>query len=215
MRTLFLFIRHGHSEANRDGYFGGQMINVRLTETGLKQAALVSAYVQKHYVPDAIYASDLLRARQTAEAVARPFSLPIQIDPRLRELYGGLWDGLSYEIIGRDYPEDYALWQKDFGRVRPPEGETAADVQARALTAIREIAEANENKTVVVVTHRGLLRTLQCAWEHRPIEEINQCAWLSNGSVTEVLFEDGRLLPQKIGQDDFMGDALTTVTTAM
>lgn len=212
--TTFLFIRHGHSEANRDNVFGGQ-IDAPLTETGWAQARKVAAFVKETYRPDAVYASDLSRAKETAEAVAAPFGLPVAIDERLREIFGGVWEGMTFAAIEKDYPAQFALWQHDQSRVQCPEGENYADVQKRALCALADIAGKHPGQVVVIVTHRCLLRTLTCAWEERPLSELNDCAWLSNCSVSEVGYENGKLFPVKIGQDDFMGDAVTAVNSSM
>lgn len=214
MATRILLIRHGHSTANRDEIFGGQT-DADLTPLGLEQAEKTAAFVRANYRVDAVYASTLQRAWKTAGVLAAPLGLPVTRDARLSEISGGLWDGMTFAKIRETYPEEFALWREDLSRVSPPGGETVADVQKRGLAALREIGETNDGKTVAVVSHRVMLRTLACAWEGRPLSEINACAWLSNGSVSELLFDGGRLIPVRIGQDAFMGDAVTRVHSIM
>lgn len=212
--TRLLLIRHGHSEANRDNVFGGN-VDVALTPTGQAQAEKMSRFVLSHYTVEAVYASTLQRAFRTAACIADPLGLPMQQDSRLREFYGGVWDGMSFDAIREQYPEEYMNWRTALHRAQPPGGENAAQVQKRGIEAINAIAAANEGKTVAVVSHRGILRTLQCVWERRPLEEIHRCKWLSNCSVSELAVENGVWTPVCIGQDGFMGEDVTPVTSAM
>ncbi len=214
MAVTFLFVRHGYSVANRDGIFAGNT-DVELTETGLEQAKRVSDYIRSTYAVDAVYASRLKRAWQTAELIAKPFGLPVIRDERLHEICGGKWDGKTFSLIERAYPREFSLWREKPYLVQPPEGETFSDVQKRALTALADIAADNEGKRIVIVTHRCLLRTLQCVWEERPIEQLEKCPWLSNCSVSEVLYENGRLTPIKTGQDGFLKEMVTAVKNPM
>lgn len=214
MAATLLFIRHGHSVANRDELYGGN-VDFDLTETGMAQAKCVADFVAETYKVDAVVSSPLIRAYKTACAVAEKYGLPVSTDERLREIYGGVWEGLPYADIARDYPKDFAMWQKDISRVLPPKGESVAEVQKRALEAARDIAMANDGKTVAVVAHRCLIRTLQCFWENRALDDINACAWLPNCSVSEVVYENGVITPVNVGQADFMGAFATPAATAM
>ena len=88
-------------------------------------------------------------------------------------------------------------------------------MQKRAFEAIEDICAKEQGRTVLIATHRVLLRTVQCLWENRKIDDINKCVWLSNCSVSEVIYDDGRLIPVNIGQDSFMGNCRTIVNTAI
>lgn len=209
--TRLIFVRHGQSEANVKGIFGGSECDFPLTELGYKQAEIMSEYVLKKYKIEAVYSSDLSRAVNTAKKVAQVLCLKINTDKRLREIDGGIWNGMKYNDISAQYKDEFELWKEDLSKVRAPEGETVYDIQKRALAAINDIAEIEEGKTVLIATHRVLLRTVQCKWENRSLSDIKNCEWLSNCSVSEVLFSNGNLIPINIGQDDFMGDYITRV----
>ena len=215
METTLLFVRHGQSEANLKGIFGGIDCDVPLTELGHKQAEIMSKYLLNKYKPDAVYSSCLSRAIDTAKKVAEPLGLNINQDRRLGEIDGGLWNGKKFDYIAVEYKDEFELWKTDLSKVRPPKGETVYDLQKRAFAAVTEICEKEKGKTVFIATHRVLLRTLQCMWENRPLSDINKCEWLSNCSVSEVLFSNGRLIPVNVGQDGFMGDFITRVNTSM
>lgn len=213
--TKLIFVRHGQSEANVNSFFGGRYTDVPLTELGKEQAEIMAGYVSEKYKIDAIYSSTLSRAIDTAQKVAEQLGLKINCDDRLNEIDGGLWNGMGFSDISLKYNEEFELWKTDLSKVHPPEGETVYDLQKRALEAINDIAEKENGKAVFIATHRVLLRTVQCKWENRPLCDINKCEWLSNCSVSEVLFSQGELIPINIGQDGFMGDCITRVNTSM
>ena len=213
--TRLIFVRHGQSEANLKEVLGGGEGDFPLSELGHKQAEIVAEYLLKNYRIDAVYSSPLHRASDTAQKAADAFRLEVNKDRRLREIDGGLWNGMKFSDISVKYKDEFELWKTDLSKVTIPNGENVYDVQKRAVAAITDIAGKENRKTVLIVTHRVLLRTLQCKWENRPLSEINDCAWLSNCSVSEVLYSQGSLVPVKIGQDGFMGDFVTKVTTSM
>ena len=208
METKLLFVRHGQSVANIENEWGGHC-DYDLTETGEKQAEIMARFLNEKYKCDAVFSSDLIRAQKTATAIAKPLGLTVKCDNRLREIYGGLWDGMTFDFIAENYEKEFLLWQKDMSMVHPPQGESVYDLQERAMQAVREIAENNYGKTVAVVAHRVIFRTLQCVWQNIPLSDINKCEWLANCSVSEVLYKDGKLLPVAVGQADFMGEYVT------
>ena len=212
--TTILLVRHGESTANRDGVFGGNS-DVALTETGLRQAGKVAAFLKETYKVDAVFSSRLSRAKKTAEVIAEKFALPVFVDDRLHEISGGIWDGMKFDEIEKNYPVEYEQWDNCMSDVRPPQGETIRDVQKRAYAALCEIAKKNDGKTVAVVAHRVVIRTLQCTWEGIPPEEINRCPWVSNCSVSELVFDGEKLIPVHVGQDSFMGKDAKKVTSKM
>ena len=89
--------------------------------------------------------------------------------------------------------------------------ESIIDFRNRIEDFLKEIDIKYKGKNVLIVTHRVFLRCLQCYWEKRRIEDIYQCKWLSNCSVSELIFKSGELLPVNIGKEDFLGDNITKV----
>lgn len=94
--TKFLLIRHGQSEANLQSQFAGHL-DTPPTELGLQQAAITGKYVAEAYKVDAVYSSDLKRAAAVGEAVSRESGAPLTLDPRLREIQAGQWEGVSFD----------------------------------------------------------------------------------------------------------------------
>ena len=91
MTTLYL-IRHGETPWNVEGRYQGQL-DPPLNENGRRQAQTTAAQLALMGF-EAIYSSDLARAQQTAKALVEKTSLPLQLDPRLREIDQGEWQGI-------------------------------------------------------------------------------------------------------------------------
>jgi broad specificity phosphatase PhoE len=148
--TRILLVRHGQSVWNADGRWQGQA-DPPLSELGQTQAASASARIG---IVDGIYASDLLRAHQTAEIVAAPIGADVAVDRRLRERAAGDWEGRTRAEIDERWPG-----YLESGR-RPPGYEADESILARVLEVLGEIAEAHDGD-VLVVTHGGVVRTLE------------------------------------------------------
>ncbi len=112
--TRIIFIRHGNSVGNRDRRFCGHT-DVALTELGLKQARLAAEFLRGERI-DAAYSSDLVRAYETGRIVCESHGILPKRDSELREVDGGLWEGLIYEKIAERYPADNAMWNEDILR---------------------------------------------------------------------------------------------------
>jgi 2,3-bisphosphoglycerate-dependent phosphoglycerate mutase len=148
--TTLLLARHGETDWNRDLRIQGSS-DIELNELGLEQARSLAAELAEVEI-DAVYTSDLSRARVTAEVVAAAKGLEVRLDPRLRERSFGSWEGLGREeiVARREAEEDH-------------DGESDEQVRARVLAAIDEIAEAHPGEQVLVVSHGGALNSL---WHH-------------------------------------------------
>ena len=159
---LFL-VRHAEALANPDlRYLGSR--DDPLTELGQWQAAqLAQAFAALRLA--AVYTSPLRRALETAIPLAHAHHLSPSADPRLVEASMGTWEGLRRaEILGRS-PEDAAhhqRWEAD-PSCGPPGGESFADVQARVIACVHELAERHPGASVVVVSHVGPIKALLCA----------------------------------------------------
>ena len=208
MMTKLIFVRHGQSEANEQGIFAGQA-DVPLTALGRRQAAELAAFVLREYAVDAVYSSDLQRARGTVCAIAEALRLPVAAERSLREIDGGAWDGKKIEEVARLYPADYALWRSDIGLSRCTGGESVAQLQARAVSAAARIAAANEGKTVLIATHACFLRAMQCYWQRLPLGAMKNVPWVPNASVTEVDYSAGSQRIVRLGEASFLGGDVT------
>lgn len=172
--------RHGRTEWNADGRFQGQA-DIPLDDLGRRQAAAAAVAIAE-LAPDAIVASDLSRAQQTAQALADLTGLEVSLDRRLREIDVGSWVGLTTEEVagGEVTSHDHHLGA-DFRR--SPTGETAGEVAARVCVALTEIADGAEDGSTVVVAMHGLAGRVGAArfvdLEPNRLGGMRNCAWIT------------------------------------
>jgi probable phosphoglycerate mutase len=153
--TELVLVRHGETEMNRELRFQGQ-VDVALNATGHVQARRLAARLAGEKA-DAVYVSDLLRARQTAEPIAGELALDPVADSGLREQAFGRVDGMRVDDIKRDHPDAWEGWlrfEEDFAM---PEGESTRAFHGRVMQAIQRVVAAHPRQTVLVVTHGGVL----------------------------------------------------------
>jgi phosphoserine phosphatase len=155
-----ILARHGETEWNVGEVFRGRA-DIELNDTGKKQAGLLAGYLQDTKI-EAIYASPLKRALNTAETVARLHNLPVNVMDELNDLDFGEWEGLQVEQVRDRYAQDFKVWATHPERTRLPGGETLSEVKRRALNAVNKAVEKHAG-TVVMVTHRVVIKVLALA----------------------------------------------------
>jgi broad specificity phosphatase PhoE len=170
--TTLLLVRHGETDWNADGRLQGQT-DRPLSDFGRRQAQELADELADEEL-EAIYASDLARARETAEIVGERLGLAIVRDPDLREKGWGTWEGLT--AVERDRVEFV--------------GESTEAHQERILRALRRIAERHPGGRVVVVTHGGSMRRVQTAALGFALPVVENCGvWIcacENGAFRPV-----------------------------
>jgi probable phosphoglycerate mutase len=155
-RRIILW-RHGQTSWNLERRFQGST-DVDLTETGVAQARR-SARLLAGLKPDAIVASDLRRASDTAAELAALTGLDVALDEGLRETYAGVWQGLTHDEIIARYGEQYDAWKRG-EPVRRGGGELETEVADRAAPVVlRHLEKLPDRGTLVVVSHGGTIRT--------------------------------------------------------
>jgi broad specificity phosphatase PhoE len=168
--TLWL-VRHGQTDWNLAGRWQGQSpLAPNLNAQGRAQAEALRAQLNLARL-DAIYTSDLPRARETAAILASGTALPIHVDPRLREISLGEWEGMPSDDIARLYPAEIAERQRDPAGARAPGGECPLDVAQRVWAAADDIARAHPGGAVLVVSHGLALATLLCRAQSFGLEQ--------------------------------------------
>jgi alpha-ribazole phosphatase len=185
--TRLFLVRHGETEWNAAHRIQGQT-DVPLNEQGLRQASAVAAYLAAESLT-AVYASNLSRARQTAEAIAAVHGLPVHLAPELREVDFGEWEGLDEAAIAARFPEEYRLWREDSLRHRPPGGETIAALRARAAQVYDRVVAAHAGETVALVGHGGSIRALVLHAIGLPLEAYSRLR-MRNAAVSLVEIGD-------------------------
>ena len=207
MVTLLL-VRHGFSQANKTNSFAGHT-DVPLCDLGFKQAELVSNYIVENFKPDAIYSSPMSRSIDTVIKVSKVLSIPLIIEQDLIEIHGGDWEGMTWTDMEKLYPEYYANWSEHKGVLRCPNGESMEEAGKRALKAIERIAKENDGKTLVIASHGGIIRTLQCFLTNTDIANFNTVPWTPNASISIVEYKNGVFTPKVFGITEHL-NGLTT-----
>jgi broad specificity phosphatase PhoE len=152
--TTLLLARHGETDWNSERRWQGH-VDRPLNGRGREQARALAAELVGRTI-DAVYSSDLLRARETAEIVAAELGLQVRVDPRLREVDVGSWSGLVHTEIEASDPAGFRRWQD--GGKGWEQGESYEEMGARVVAAVLELAAAHPGETLLVVTHGGSIR---------------------------------------------------------
>jgi broad specificity phosphatase PhoE len=184
-RTVLILVRHGETSANIDSVWHGS-IDTPLSERGEQQASRVARYLGEAF-PDAtgLYASDLQRARLTADAIGEVLGLPTRLEEDLREYHLGSWEGKPYSELYHVHK----LWHhiKTDPDFAPHGGESPRQVASRLTAALRKIAADHPGERVVVVTHGGALSMAMGV-----ILDGSYTQWrrvMANCAVSELVFE--------------------------
>lgn len=197
MGRIYL-IRHGETTSNRAATFVGST-DMPLNDEGFRQAGMIADYLADRPIEE-VYSSGLTRARQTAQSVADRFGLPVIQVPELNELDYGEWEGISEEVPPVRCPQFYKEWRANPLEMRPPGGETFADLRDRAYPALIRIAEENCDREIVVVAHKSTNRMLLCCLTGRSINEYKQVPQ-ENAAINVLdVSEDGCITVEQINQ---------------
>jgi broad specificity phosphatase PhoE len=191
--TTLLLARHGESDWNRSKRWQG-FADRPLTDLGRRQADELADRLDDTEL-DAVYSSDLQRARETAEAVARRKRLEVKTTSDLREVDVGSWSGLTRAEAEARFPDAYGRWLQ--GSEGWEDGETYDQLGDRVIRGLRQIAADHEGGRVLVVAHGGTIRAIHAAalgvdvYTYRRIQRVEPNAALSavcieNGRVTEL-----------------------------
>ena len=187
MVTEFIFVRHGETDANREGILQGSM-DVPLNSIGIRQAQAVAEYL-KDTCFDAAFSSPLKRAAQTAEILAEVNrqSFPLEFNEALREWNCGEIDGLKWADINARYIEvakSFCFEQID---VQMPGGESGWEFQHRVENFVKECSERFAGKKVLLVAHGGVLQRI-FRFVAGVIADGNMIPLAGNASVSSFLF---------------------------
>lgn len=188
MTTIYL-VRHAEAEGNLYRIVQGHRDSA-LTERGWRQVRALERRFEGVRI-DAVYSSDLYRARATASALSRPRGLPIIGVPDLREIRVGEWEELSFgEIARRD-----AVMLENFGKHmelwRVPGAETPQEVLNRAWAFLNRVAAERDGETIALVSHGYILRLLLSHIEGMTLEETGAVAHGDNTAVSLLEYDGG------------------------
>lgn len=177
--ALIYLVRHGETVWNRVKRFQGQT-DVELTDLGQAQADLVADRLRREQL-EIVVASDLRRASETAERIAREAGCAVETDPSLREMHFGVWQGFTREEIQERFDAAFSRYMEDALDGRPTEGETFREVIERVSAALEAIVRRFPEGRIGLVAHGGTIRAALChylGWDprRRGIYRLDNCA---------------------------------------
>ena len=185
--TRILAIRHGQTAWNADSRIQGHT-DIALDAVGQWQAGRLAQALGDDEL-QAIYSSDLTRARQTAAPLAARKMLPTRVDPGLRERAFGEFEGLSFAQIAQRWPDQAEAWRRrdpDFGARG---GEVLRDFRDRVIAAVSRLAKAHRGQSIALVTHGGVLDLLYREATRVALDAPR--SWqLANASINRLLHSD-------------------------
>ncbi len=197
-----LLIRHGETAWNRERRMQGH-IDIPLNEAGLRQARALGVALAAER-PDAIWSSDLQRARDTAKAIANVHQMPVQYSEALRERCYGAFEGMTYQDIGKRYPIEMKQWQARDEHARFPAGdreaETLHEFHQRCMTAVTSIASTHHGQKLVIVAHGGVLDCLYRAATGMPLN-VERHFSIVNAAINRLHWNGEQLSLRQWGDD--------------
>ncbi len=153
--THLIAVRHGETAWNTESRIQGHT-DIPLNRTGLWQAERVGSALASEPV-QAIYSSDLQRARLTAQAIGRTLGVPLQLEAGLRERHFGELEGLTHDEVHARWPEQASRWRQRDPAYGPRGGETLTEFHQRCVGQLMRLAQRHLGQTIVVVAHGGVL----------------------------------------------------------
>jgi broad specificity phosphatase PhoE len=180
-----ILIRHGETEWNAALRYQGHAA-IPLNDRGRLQARKAGERLAR-YGATALYASDIVRATETAAIVGEVLGLIPRPMPDLREIDVGQWEGLTPEELYRRFPDHMKEFDRDPARTVRLGGESYAQLQERARRALDAIHAAHHiaDELVLAVSHGGTIRALLCHVIGLDLANFGRL-WLDNGSLTEL-----------------------------
>ena len=212
--TRLYLIRHGQSAGNAEGRFGGHG-TTPLSELGQKQAEITAAILAKEGV-NAIYSSDLFRAVQTAEPLAKLLNLPINTSPAFRERHVGVLEGLTFDESKAQFPPDYyALVNRSVNHVITS-GESYRQLLRRITSKFQDVMRSHNGDRVAIYSHTGAIcfltlhllgaihrHTKQTPWLITSNCGINRFELRGRRNIRVLALNDTRHLAEITGNDSF------------
>jgi alpha-ribazole phosphatase/probable phosphoglycerate mutase len=193
MITTVYLIRHGKTVGGEEKRYKGH-IDVPLSEEGIGQVERLAKHIverneqgsrwQKmktdvstnrddgNCTLNTIYSSDLIRAVKSAEIIGEPFGLEPVIIHQFRERSFGLWEGMSFSEIRRQYPGEFNAWAVDPVKFSPTGGESTEAVRDRVIPAFYEVLRKHPDGEIAIVSHGGITRIILCEVLGIPLQNI-------------------------------------------
>lgn len=185
--TRILAVRHGETAWNAATRIQGHT-DIALNDVGRWQAQRLALACAEERL-DAVYASDLVRARDTARALAHGAGLEVRTDSGLRERGFGIFEGLTFDEVEQRYPDQARRWRQRDASFGPDGGETLLAFYERAVGTVATLAARHRGQHIAVVAHGGVLDALYRAASRIALDAPRTWA-LANAGINRLLASD-------------------------
>jgi probable phosphoglycerate mutase len=162
MPLKLYFLRHGQTKGSRENRFCGSGLDIDLTPEGENMAtAFAGAYRGLPW--KAVISSSMRRALATARPLCETIGQSAVPKDELREIAYGKWEGLSVEDVKRDFHDSHLRWSVDPAWNGADGGESAVDVERRAMPLIDELTKTHTDGNILIVSHKATIRIILCS----------------------------------------------------
>ena len=210
-KTTIYLVRHGQSVGNLNNTMLGHT-DLDLSEVGYKQAQ-ITAEALREVNFDAIYSSDLVRARNTALYHAKMRNFEVRTDTDFRELDVGDWENQSIEKLQKEFETDFFVgWIQNFGTFTFPNGESVLGGGERFYSALEKLAKAHEGEQILLATHAAVIRAFWGIVLGLPCEKwATDTKFPTNASYSVVEYDEGKFTPVSFSNDKHLGEFVTAL----
>ena len=158
--TTLVLVRHGQTDWTDEGRWQGQA-SLPLNELGCEQAYQAAEF-HKQFGFHALYSSDVRPAMETAHIIGHELGLDVIVEPRLRDINLGKWQGMLSSEVQAQYPAEFRRWHEQPLAAQPPDGETLVALSKRVLEVVNEIIARHPRQRVGVVSHEFPIAVVLC-----------------------------------------------------
>lgn len=187
-----MIVRHAESDFNKLNRIQGHL-DSKLTERGSCQAQLLAKELQPLHIRK-IYSSNLGRALSTTRYLSKKLKKPITLEPGLKEIHLGKWEGLTPDEVNARYQNGYDRWRSCPSKMRIPGSEGVAAFRKRTLATFERIMRKEKSGCILIVTHGGVIASLLAHWLKADFDNVLLNLKLDNTSVTYVEERGGRVI---------------------
>jgi len=205
--TKVYVVRHAEAEGNLYRRIHGHYDSL-LTDLGIRQLEALRKRFESIHI-DAVYSSDLYRARKTASAIYEPKGLPLVTMPELREIGMGEWEDLCWADVERNMPEQYRYYNIEPHKWSVEGSEDFYKLSERIVGTITSLAEKHEGQSIAVVTHGGAIRALLCSLMGLPPEDICKVYYCDNTAVSLLVYENGKFTIEYMNDNSHLPEELS------
>ncbi len=181
-----ILIRHGLTTYNEEERLFNGEDYPPLNESGKEEIEVITEWLKRRNPKiDGLYTSSALRAIQSARIIAKAYKTEFEIIDNLYERKAGIWGGLTFEQIEKKYPKEFEQYKSHPFDFWPEGGETTKEMNQRVEKIFADIVNNNKYKTIVIVTHIGVIQSAVASALGIPAE--NQAKVLVHtGSATQL-----------------------------